>query len=180
MDQPASRFAHWTESLPSDVWTVFSLMDNRKIQQKGRRLLAGALSYFLTQLDLIPDHERAGAIDDAFVLRLACALCTEHAGQASVEDSTKLARLANDEESIKAALDPQLFAKLRRYVVDLADKTVRGRTTEQILNDERARADMKRDLEHAVKQLKPAIIADDKDAESVMLSIKSYLQTKLK
>jgi uncharacterized membrane protein YkvA (DUF1232 family) len=180
MDQPARRFAQWTESLTADVWTIYALLESDKIAQQGRKLLAGALSYILTTLDLIPDHERAGAVDDALVLRLAAALASEHAAEASVGDSAKLSRLANDEDAIKAELGEATFAKLRRYVVGLADKNVRGRTTEQILSDARARADMKRELEQAVKKLKPAHITDDKDADALMTSVKSYLQMKLK
>jgi uncharacterized membrane protein YkvA (DUF1232 family) len=180
MDQPARRFAEWTESLTSDVWTIFALMESEKIAQQGRRLLAGSLSYILTTLDLIPDHERAGAVDDAMVLRLACALATEHAAEASVGDSAKLGRLANDEDIIKTALGEPTFAKLRRYVVGLADKEVRGRTTEQLLTDARARSEMKRELEQALKKLKPATVSDEKDGEALLVSVKSYLQMKLK
>jgi uncharacterized membrane protein YkvA (DUF1232 family) len=179
MDQ-ARRFAEWTETLPSDVWTVFGLMESDKIAQQGRRLLVGALSYILTTLDLIPDHERAGAVDDAMVIRLACALATEHAAEASVGDSSKLSRLANDEDEIKSVLGEPTFAKLRRYVVELADKTVRGRTAEHIISDAKVRGEMKRELEQALKKLKPASVTDEKDGESLLLSVKSYLQMKLK
>jgi uncharacterized membrane protein YkvA (DUF1232 family) len=180
MEKTAHRFVEWTESLPADVWTIFGLMENDKIAQQGRRLLAGSLSYILTTLDLIPDHERAGAIDDAMVLRLAAALATEHAAEASVGDSAQLGRLANDEDVIKSALGEATFAKLRRYVVALADKEVRGRTSEQLLNDPRLRSDMKRELEQAMKKLKPAQVNDDQDAEALLVSVKSYLQIKLK
>jgi uncharacterized membrane protein YkvA (DUF1232 family) len=180
MDQHARRFAEWTETLPADVWTIFGLVETDKIAQQGRRLLAGSLSYILTTLDLIPDHEKAGAIDDALVIRLAAALASEHAAEASVGDSAKLSRLANDEDTIKAALGEATFAKLRRYVVALADKSVRGRTTDQIISDARARGDVKRELEQALKKLKPASVGDDKDADALMTSVKSYLQMKLK
>jgi uncharacterized membrane protein YkvA (DUF1232 family) len=179
MDQ-ARRFAEWTETLPADVWTVFALVESDKIAQQGRRLLVGSLSYILTTLDLIPDHEKAGAVDDAMVLRLACAMASEHAAEATVGDSAKLGRLANDEDVIKSALGEATFAKLRRYVVELADKTVRGRTAEHILSDAKVRAEVKRELEQTLKKLKPAQVNDDKDAEALMLSVKSYLQMKLK
>lgn len=179
MDE-ARRFAEWTETLPADVWTVFALIESEKIAQQGRRLLVGSLSYILTTLDLIPDHEKAGAVDDAMVIRLACALATEHAAEASVGDSAKLSRLANDEDVIKAALGDSIFAKLRRYVVGLADKTVRGRTSEQILTDARSRAEMKRELEQSLKKLKSAQVTNDQEGEALMLSVKSYLQMKLK
>jgi uncharacterized membrane protein YkvA (DUF1232 family) len=180
MDQSARRFAQWTESLPTDVWTVFDLVGNEQIAQQGRRILAGALSYILTTLDLIPDHEKAGAVDDAIVLRLACAIATEHAAEASVGDSAKLGRLANDEDTIKELLDDAMFAKLRRHVVGLADKVVRSRTVEQIISDPKARADVKRELEQSLKKFKPAQVDNDKDADALLLAVKSYLSIKLK
>jgi uncharacterized membrane protein YkvA (DUF1232 family) len=180
MDQSARRLTQWTESLPTDVWTVFDLVGNDQIGQQGRRILAGALSYILTTLDLIPDHERAGAIDDAIVLRLACALATEHAADANVGDSAKLGRLANDEDIVKELLDDATYAKLRRYVVSLAEKPVRGRTVEQILSDPKARADVKRELEQSLKKFKPAHVDNDQDADALLLAVKSYLQIKLK
>ena len=48
--------------------------------------------------------------------------------------------MTNDEDEIRQFLGDALFAKLRRYVVELADKPVRGRTVEQILTDDKARA----------------------------------------
>ena len=179
-NQPARRFAQWTESLPNDVWTVWSLMTNDKVARQGRRMLAGALNYLLTQLDLIPDHERAGAVDDAMVLRLACALATEHAADLTTADSSKLARLANDEDVLKAAFDDKTFARLRRHVIELADKPVRNRTAEQLLSDEHAQAEVKRELEQALRRVKPLHLADEADADAVMVSVKSYLQMKLK
>jgi uncharacterized membrane protein YkvA (DUF1232 family) len=70
----AKRFEEWTSSLAGDVQATWDMLGNDAIAQPGRRWLAGALSYTLTQLDLIPDHERAGSIDDAFVLRVAYGL----------------------------------------------------------------------------------------------------------
>ena len=61
----ARRFEEWTTSLPADVQQTFDMLTNDSVAPPGRRWLAAALSYTLTQLDLIPDHERAGSIDDA-------------------------------------------------------------------------------------------------------------------
>ena len=63
----ARRFEEWTTSLPADVQATWEMLTNESVAPPGRRWLAAALSYTLTQLDLIPDHERAGSIDDAFV-----------------------------------------------------------------------------------------------------------------
>jgi uncharacterized membrane protein YkvA (DUF1232 family) len=170
------KFVEWTESLPNDVQAIWDLMLNEKIAQPGRRYLASALSYILTQLDLIPDHEKAGAVDDVIVLRVACALAAEHSSDAPVEDTARLGRLANEEEPIRAFLGDGTFAKLRRYVTSLADKEVRGRSVERILADEHARQDMKRELDQSMKKVR-ATAGDDPAALEV--SVKSYFKMKL-
>jgi uncharacterized membrane protein YkvA (DUF1232 family) len=173
------RFAEWTETLGADVEATWLLITDESIGAPGRRLLAGALSYLLTQLDLIPDHEQAGSVDDALVLRVAGGLAVEHAAKAGVKQAAHLGRLSNEDESVKQFLGDTLYAKLRRYVVDLADKNVRGRTTDQILGDARARTDMRRELDIAVKKLRPALADDAAAADALEVAVKSYLKMKL-
>ena len=175
----AKRFEEWTESLPGDVQATFNLLTNPAIAQPGRRFLAGALSYTLTQLDLIPDHEKWGAVDDAFVLRVAYGLAAEHAGKTSTEDASRFARMTHDEDQLRELLEDQLYAKLRRYVMELADKEVRGRTVDHILNDERAQKDLKRELDLQTKKMKPVHAGDDKEREASVVSVLSYLKMKL-
>jgi uncharacterized membrane protein YkvA (DUF1232 family) len=182
MDQPgqhARRFQEWTQELPADVQTTWDLMNNPLVAQPGRRFLAGALSYILTQLDLIPDHEKAGAIDDVFVIRVAYGLAAEHTSKLGTREASQVARFTHDEDEIRAFCGDPLFAKLRRYVVELADKPVRGRTTDQILSDEKARADMRRELDQSTKRFKPAIAVNDAEAQAIEVSVKSYLKMKL-
>jgi uncharacterized membrane protein YkvA (DUF1232 family) len=176
MERVARRFAEWTATLPDDVEATWKLVTDEKMAQPARKLLAGALSYLLTQLDLIPDHEKAGAIDDAFVLRVAFGLGAEHLGKAA---DPRVGRLMNDEDTIKDFLGEATFAKLRAYVQKLPDKAVRGRSVEQILGDARAKQDMKRELDQTMKHLKPTLIDDDATAEAIEVSIKSYLKMKL-
>ena len=179
IERHAKRFAEWTVQLPADIEATFALLGNETMAQQGRRFLAGALSYTLTQLDLIPDHEKAGAIDDAFVLRIAYGLAAEHAAKVGTAEAGLIARLTNEEDLIKQFLGDTTFAKLRRFVIDQTDKEVRGRTTDRILADARARADLKRELDIAVKRLKPANADDDRAAEALEVSVKSYLKMKL-
>jgi uncharacterized membrane protein YkvA (DUF1232 family) len=175
----AQRFEQWTTSLPSDVQATWELLSNPALAAPGRRWLAGALSYTLTQLDLIPDHEKAGAIDDAFVLRVAYGLAAEHAGKTGRDDAARIARMTHDEDELRELLGGALFGKLRQHVIDLADKTVRGRTVDHILNDERARGDMKRELDVQCKKMKPAHAATPAEAEALLVSVQSYLKMKL-
>jgi uncharacterized membrane protein YkvA (DUF1232 family) len=175
----ARRFSEWTEALPADARVVLDLMNNEKVAMQGRRMLTGALNYLLTQLDIIPDHEQAGAVDDAMVLRMACALASEHAADLKVDDATRIGRLANDEDTLKQFFGDALYAKFRRYVLDLADKEVRGRTTDRILGDARMRSDLAREVEQGVKKVKVAHVDDDAQAEALEVSVRSYFKMKL-
>ncbi|HXU68205.1 MAG TPA: hypothetical protein VN947_02690 [Polyangia bacterium] len=175
----ARRFEEWTTSLPADVTQTFEMLTNDSVAPPGRRWLAAALSYTLTQLDLIPDHERAGSIDDAFVLRVAYGLAAEHAAKTSTKDAAIIARMTQQEDELRDFLGDALYAKLRRYVSDLADKEVRGRTVDHILADERARGDMKRELDIQVKKMKAAHAGTADEGEALTVSVKSYLKMKL-
>ena len=175
----ARRFEEWTTSLPADVQATWDMLTNDSVAPPGRRWLAAALSYTLTQLDLIPDHERAGSIDDAFVLRIAYGLAAEHAAKTSTKDAAIIARMTQQEDELRDFLGDALYAKLRRYVSDLADKEVRGRTVDHILADERARGDMKRELDIQVKKMKAAHAGTADEGEALTVSVKSYLKMKL-
>jgi uncharacterized membrane protein YkvA (DUF1232 family) len=182
MDQPgrhARRFAEWIAALPSDTQTMLDLLTDESIATQGRLFIAGALGYILTQLDIIPDHEKAGAIDDAFVVRVCFGLLAEHAEKAGADAAAKIGRLANEEDEVKAFLGDALFAKLRNYIHDFAEKAVRGRTTDQILADPRARADIKRELDAKLKKVRALSFESDADAESVEVTVRSYFKMKL-
>jgi uncharacterized membrane protein YkvA (DUF1232 family) len=176
----AARFEEWTSNLAADLEATFALAGDERIATQGRRCLAGALGYALMQLDLIPDHEEAGSVDDALVLRLAYGLAAEHAAKASVEDATRFARMTNDEDPIKEFLGDGLFAKLRRFVVELADKEVRGRKSDHVIVAGKARDDMKKELESAMKRIKRLDTQGDaKKQDAVERSVKSWLTMKL-
>jgi uncharacterized membrane protein YkvA (DUF1232 family) len=165
--------------LPDDVQATWEMLTNDSVAPPGRRWLAGALSYTLTQLDLIPDHERAGSIDDAFVLRIAYGLAAEHAAKTSTKDASRIARMTQQEDQLREFLGDALYAKLRRHVSDLADKEVRGRSSDLILSNEKARADMKRELDVQCKKMKAAHAGSAEENEAMIVSVQSYLKMKL-
>jgi len=177
--QHGKRFAEWASQLRNDVEITWNLMQDDAVLQPGRQYLAGALNYLLTQLDLIPDHERAGLVDDAFVIRVAFGLTAEYAGKVDTKGSAHIARLSNEEDDIKAFLGDVTFAKLRRYVIDLGQKSVRGRTAEQIVVDAKARADMRRELDQAIKKLPVGNEITDSDAVGIETDVHSYFKMKL-
>ena len=178
--RPARQFEEWTSQLASDLDATFTLTGDERLTMQGRRFLAGALSYSLQQLDIIPDHEAAGSVDDAIVLRVAYGLAAEHASGASMDDAARFARMTNDEDQIRAFFGDAIFAKLRRVVVDLTDKTVRGRTTEQIIVAGKPRDEMKRELDSQAKRIKKCDAGnDDKSNEALEVTVKSYFSMKL-
>ena len=179
-DRAAMKFVEWTSQLAADLDATFVLTGDERIAPQGRRFLAGALSYSLQQLDIIPDHEEAGSVDDAIVLRIAFGLAAEHAASASVDAASRFARMTNQEDEVRLFLGDALYAKLRRLVLDLADKPVRGRTSEEIIVPGRARDDMKRELDTQAKRIKKARVADDAAAqEAFEVSVKSWFSMKL-
>ena len=175
------RFEEWTTSLPSDVQATWELLTNDAVAPAGRRWLAAALFYTLTQLDLIPDHERAGSIDDAFVLRVAYGLAAEHASKTNREDAARIARMTHDEDQLRELLGQAVYAKLVNHVMALAEKPVRGRTVDQLLAPDggKARADLKRELDQQCQKMKPAHVSNAADAEALVLTVQSYLKMKL-
>ena len=72
-----------------------------------------------------------------------------------------------------------MFGKLKRYVVELAEKSVRGRSTDHILSDEKVRKDMKKEIDLVMKKLKAPVAMDDDEADALERSILSYLKMKL-
>jgi len=180
MTRAAVRFEEWTANLAGDLEATFALTGDQRIATQGRRFLAGALGYALLQLDLIPDHEQAGSVDDAIVLRLAYGLAAEHAAGATVEDASRFARMTNDEDEVRQFLGDTLFAKLRRFVLELTDKEVRGRTVDQVIAAGKPRDDMKRELDNAGKRIKKANAGSDAKAqEALEVSVKSWFTMKL-
>jgi uncharacterized membrane protein YkvA (DUF1232 family) len=173
------NFKSWSETIVSDVAALEKLVEATKAEAEARRLAAGALSYLVMRLDLVPDHEQViGALDDVMVLRV-CAQLAAGYGSAEVDEETEitLARMANEADQISDFLGKQSYDKLRQYCVKLAETPVRGRTPGQVISDEAARKALYAEVDEEIKKTVPVIIKDAEDAE---LRLKAYLAHKLK
>ena len=176
----ARRFEEWTQSLPADVQQTWEMLTNDSVAPPGRRWLAAALSYTFDPARSHPRSRAApGSIDDAFVLRVAYGLAAEHAAKTSTKDAAIIARMTTQEDQLRDFLGDAMYAKLRRYVSDLADKEVRGRTTDHILADAKARTDMKRELDVQCKKMKAAHAGTADENDAMIVSVTSYLKMKL-
>src|SRR5512137_1598103 len=74
-DKFLDTFPTWLRSLGEDVAAVLAAAEIDGIDMDVKRLLVGGVNYLFKSLDLIPDGiDDIGYLDDAFVLRLSCAL----------------------------------------------------------------------------------------------------------
>src|SRR6202050_294436 len=92
-------FPQWLRSLGEDASQVGDVLAASAADDDATRSLIAGLNYIFKSLDLIPDGiDDLGYLDDAFVLRVACAQA------ATVRPELKegaLARLAEDAQSVK-------------------------------------------------------------------------------
>jgi uncharacterized membrane protein YkvA (DUF1232 family) len=172
-------FKSWSETIVGDVGALKALIEAPKAESEARRLAAGALSYLVMRMDLVPDWEGGiGALDDVMVLRVCAQLAAGH-GMSEVDEESEitLARLANEAEQISAFLGQGPYDKLRQYCVKLAETPVRGRAPSQIVADENVRNTLYGEVDEEIKKTVPVIIKDAEDAE---VRLKAYLNHKLK
>lgn len=176
----AREFQEWSAKLPQDVEGTLKLIASEEMAAAGRRILVGAVSYLLTQFDLIPDHEQTGTVDDVFVVRVAYSLAAEYAPGLTTEDAAHVAKMTNHDEKIRAFLGDALYAKIRRYVLEQAEKNVRGRTADMIISDPKAARDFDREVRDKIKRWQaPKVSTSDAEAKEFELSVYNYLQIKL-
>jgi len=172
-------FKSWSETIVTDVAALKALLEATKAETEARRLAAGALSYLVMRMDLVPDWEGGiGALDDVMVLRVCAQLAAGH-GLAEVSEDAEitLARMANEADQISGFLGAGPYDKLRAYCVKLAETSVRGRVPATVISDEVARKALYAEVDDEIKKTVPVLINDADDAE---LRLKAYLSHKLK
>jgi uncharacterized membrane protein YkvA (DUF1232 family) len=170
-------FKSWAESIRSDVDALKALIES-KSDAHPRKLAAGALSYLVSRMDLIPDwNEGIGVIDDVMVLRV-CAQLVQGEGHDELPTAAEVAldRMANQAEKIGEFLGGALYDKLKSYCSKLVDTKVRGRTPQQVLDDAAQRKALYTEVEDEIKRTVPIVVNDPVDAE---LRLKAYLTHKL-
>lgn len=179
MSKHIAEFKQWVETVRDDVAALERVVASERAPKETRRLAAGALSYLVKRMDLVPDWEpAAGVLDDVFVLRVCARLAVGH-GEDGLDDQAQvgLERLSNQAERIEAFLGADLYARLKRYCTGLAGEAVRGRTADAVVAD----ADLRKALVAEVKDTVAAMPIDSfADAEAIAVKLKAYLEHKLK
>jgi len=170
-------FPTWLQALGTDAVSLALLLRLEPLPQSGRRAIAAALCYLYKSLDLIPDGiEDLGYMDDAFVLRVSCAIALQQAPAAKDVDATGLLdRLSSEDSLIRELLEGD-YARLHNYVLGLQSGAARGRTVDEIVSDAAACEQFAADIEQWASAYRPpAFGCDDK----TLVKLKAFLSAKL-
>jgi uncharacterized membrane protein YkvA (DUF1232 family) len=165
-------FPQWLRSLGEDAAAVGDAVAVGADDDATRSLVSG-LNYIFKSLDLIPDGiDDIGFLDDAFVLRLACA----HAvvARADVKQGA-VQRLSDDARAIADFLGPD-YARLETYVRGLRKGAARGRTVEDILTDAGLRVEFLQEVKAWAQGYQvPSFTRDPK----TLVKMRAFLSAKL-
>jgi uncharacterized membrane protein YkvA (DUF1232 family) len=165
-------FPAWLRSLGEDAGALGQMVAGDASEAVKRNVVAG-LNYIFKSLDLIPDGiDDLGFMDDAFVLRVAAALAVEADAAAK---TGALERLAMDASEIRAFMGAD-YARLETYVKGLHKGAARGRTVDDIIDDESQRKEFVQEVAAWAKDYQaPSFTRDPK----TLLKLKSFLNAKL-
>src|SRR6516162_9327252 len=106
-------FPQWLRSLGEDAAQLGDALAASAGDDEASRSLVAGLNYIFKSLDLIPDGiDDLGYLDDAFVVRVACALAVD-----AKPDAKKgvVQRLHDDARAVKDFLGAD-YARLESYV----------------------------------------------------------------
>lgn len=174
-----STFKSWAEeTMRTDVDALKAVVEAEGADLPAKKLAAGALSYLVSKMDLVPDWNKGiGFADDVMVMRVAAQLIQNHdTGELGSEALVALGRMSNEAETVSSFLGDALFDKLRTYVSKLTDVEVRGRTPGVIADDEAARGRLWSEVDDELAKAGPVVLGDAEDAE---VRLKAYLTHKL-
>ena len=165
-------FPEWLRTLSADAGDLADIIGDTGVSEGQRTYAAAALNYVFKSLDLIPDGiEDLGYLDDAFVLRVACALAAKDEGKTA----PIIERLAQDAELIANLLGGD-YLRLENYVNKLKGGAARGRTVGEIISDEAIQRDFMNEVRGwATSYEAPSFNKDEKN----LVKLKSFLSAKL-
>jgi len=168
-------FPEWLRTLATDASDLAQVLTAQGTPESVRRYIAGGLNYLFKSLDLIPDGiEDLGFLDDAFVLRVASALALSEA-PAIKDEHPAVSRLGTDAKLIAELLGRD-YARLEAYVKTLRGGAARGRSVDEILCDEQARAAFLHEVTGwASSYATPSFTRDEKN----LVKLQSFLSAKL-
>lgn len=170
-------FPAWLRSLGDDAEQLGDMIGETTMPASSRQSIAGALNYLFKSLDLIPDGiDDIGFLDDAFVLRVGADLASrEDVSELDPEKLRNLNRLTNDAEAVRDFLGKD-YVRLEAYVNGLRKGAARGRSVQDILDDDKTREDFLSDVRGFSKTYEaPSFRREDKN----LIKLKAFFDAKL-
>ena len=165
-------FPQWIRSLADDATALAQLLASDSLPEDSRRCIAGGLNYVFKSLDLIPDGlEGLGFLDDAFVLRIAAKFAGQVPQAREADLRGVLSQLAAEAPLIDELLEKD-YERLERYVRGLARGAARGRSVEEIVQDDAIRSAFVSELHGWAKGYAAPIFSRD---EKNLVKLKSFL-----
>jgi uncharacterized membrane protein YkvA (DUF1232 family) len=166
-------FPQWLRSLGEDAALVGEVLAAAAPPDDATRSLISGLNYIFKSLDLIPDGiDDLGFLDDAFVLRVACALAG--AARPDVKQGV-VARLSDDAHAVREFLGAD-YARLETYVRGLRKGAARGRTVDDVVDDAGVRGQFLGEVRAWAASFQvPTFTRDTK----TLVKLKAFLNAKL-
>jgi uncharacterized membrane protein YkvA (DUF1232 family) len=166
-------FPQWLRSLGEDAALVGDVLAAGAPADDATRSLVAGLNYIFKSLDLIPDGiDDLGFLDDAFVLRVACA----QAGVARPDVKQGVVqRLGDDAHAVREFLGDD-YARLETYVRGLRKGAARGRTVDDVVDDAGVRGQFLQEVKAWSASFQvPTFTRDTK----TLVKLKAFLNAKL-
>ena len=178
-DQDPAHDVRYLEDFPSFLRTLgddaaaLGTLAGSDAPEAARRYVVAGLNYIFKSLDLIPDGiDDLGFLDDAFVVRVACAQAC--AARPDVKQGA-VQRLAEDAASIRDFLGAD-YARLETYARGLRKGAARGRTVEDIVTDQPTRDSFVAEVKAwSASYQVPTFTRDPK----TLVKLKAFLNAKL-
>jgi uncharacterized membrane protein YkvA (DUF1232 family) len=166
-------FPQWLRSLGEDAAAVGDILAESAGDDAATRSLVAGVQYIFKTLDLIPDGvDDLGYMDDAFVLRVACALAV--AARPDLKRGV-IERLTDDARAVQSFLEAD-YVRLESYVEGLCKGAARGRTTDEIARSAEARKAFLTDVRQwSAAYQAPSFTRDPK----TLIKLRAFLNTKL-
>jgi uncharacterized membrane protein YkvA (DUF1232 family) len=166
-------FPQWLRRLGEDAGAVGLAFSTLARDDGATRSLAAGINYIFKSLDLIPDGvDDLGYMDDAFVLRVACALAVAERPDAR---EGVVERLADDARAVRDFMGAD-YSLLEGYVAGLRKGGARGRTVEEIATRPEVRAEFLNELREWSGAYKAPSFARD---PKTLAKLRAFLSARL-
>lgn len=169
-------FQSWIDFFDRDVNLFVEILNHEETPKPLKRIVATGLNYLLKQMDIVPDHYKPiGIIDDCIVLRVLADIASDYNAELEPKLMKAMFKLANDCDRMREFLG-DAYRPLENEVRLMMEREVRRRSPNAIVESERVREDLLRDVEQEMAEYKAVAIEDGERAERELLS---YFKTKL-